>query len=30
MSDNAKLLFVLAIFLGVLFYTGGYMYLNPS
>lgn len=30
MSDNTKLLFVLAIFLGVLLYTGGYMYLNQS
>ena len=30
MSDNAKLLFVLALFLGVLLYTGGYMYLNQS
>ena len=30
MSDNSKLLFVFAIFLGVLLYTGGYMYLNPS
>lgn len=30
MSDNSKLLFVLAIFVGILLYTGGYMYLNPS
>jgi len=29
MSDNAKLLFVLALFLGVLIYSGGYMYLHP-
>jgi hypothetical protein len=30
MSDNARLLFVLAIFVGVLLYTAGFMYLNQS
>jgi hypothetical protein len=29
MSDNSKLLFVLAIFVGILLYTDGYMYFNP-
>lgn len=30
MSGNSRLLFVLALFLAILLYTGGYMYFNPS
>ncbi len=29
MSDNSKLLFVLAIFASILLYTDGYTYFNP-